>query len=68
MMSSKATQREIEAVKRVLEMVDGYLGVEDQDALHACDGYVVMTWGELRQHIKGVLRLSVFKSNGTKEK
>lgn len=43
-------------VRRVLRLVDGYLSVMDQDTLHGYDGGM-MTIAELRQHIKGALRL-----------
>lgn len=45
-----------EAVRRVLRLVDGYLSTDDQDTLRAFDGGLT-TYGELRQHIKGALKL-----------
>lgn len=45
-----------EAVRRVLRLVDGYLSNDEQDTLRAFDGGV-MTYGELRQHIKAALNL-----------
>jgi len=63
-MSSKATQKEIDAVKRVLELVNDCIGIQDQESRQFWHVGDVTTWGELRQRIKGTLRLSVFKNNG----
>lgn len=50
-------------VKRVLRLVDGYLSTRDQMELIAWNGGM-MTWRELRQHIKGALRLMVKSKRG----
>ena len=44
------------AVRRVLRLVDGYLSTRDQDELVAWDGGL-MTWRELRRHVKAALKL-----------
>lgn len=44
------------AVRRVLRLVDGYLSTRDQSELIAYDGGM-MTWGELRQHVKAALNI-----------
>ena len=43
--------------RRVLRLVDGYLGKDDQESLRT-DGKGLMTYGELRQYIKAALDLS----------
>lgn len=45
------TVEEMSAIGRVLDLVDGYLSVEDQDALRGWDGGM-MTYQELREHIE----------------
>jgi hypothetical protein len=44
--------------KRVLRLVDAYLRKEKQDLL-VTDGRGLMTWGEIRQHVKGAIALKV---------
>lgn len=51
-----ATPREHLAVRRVLKLVDGYLSTQPKDTLLAWRGGV-MTWGELRQHLKAAEKL-----------
>jgi hypothetical protein len=42
---------ELTGIKRVLELVDGYISTQPQDLLLGWDGGV-MTWKEIRMHIK----------------
>ena len=44
------------AIRRVLRLVDGYLSTRDQTELVAWNGGM-MTWRELRWHIKAALKL-----------
>lgn len=46
-----------EAIGRVLRLVDGYLSTLPQDALAAWRGGM-MTWGELRQHVKAAIKVT----------
>lgn len=49
-------QKELEAIGRVLELVDGYLSTLPQKALTAWDGGM-MTWEELRMHVQAARKL-----------
>lgn len=50
------TEVERRGVRRVLRLVDGYLSTLDQDTLTAWGGGM-MTWGELRQHVKAAAKV-----------
>lgn len=47
---------EKDAVRRVLILVNGYMSTLPQDTLTAWDGGM-MTWGELRQHVKAAMKI-----------
>lgn len=60
-MSDKAdTIEQLKAIRRVMELVDGYISTQNPNLLLAWDGGV-MTWGELRWHILSALDLDVLK-------
>lgn len=46
----------VDAYRRVLRLVDGYLRKEKQSLL-VTDGRGLMTWGEIRLHIREALAL-----------
>jgi hypothetical protein len=46
------------AMRRVLRLVDGYLAKQDQDKL-TTDGRGLMTWGEIRHHVRSAAALRV---------
>lgn len=48
------------AIKRVLTLVDGFLSTLPGDTLAAWDGGV-MTWNELRRHVKAASKLGILK-------
>lgn len=52
----EVTLEEKAAVRRVLRMVDGYLARQPQDTL-LTDGRGLMTWGEIRLHVRGARKL-----------
>ena len=54
-------REELEMVKRVLTLVDGYVSTQPEDLLLAWDGGV-MTWGELRIHLSAALKTKVLNS------
>lgn len=49
---------ELRSIKLVLTLVDGYLSTQDQYLALAWDGGV-MTYGELREHLKAALKTKV---------
>ena len=54
--SAGVLRGEKRAVRRVLRLVDGYLSTRQQDELIAWNGGM-MTWEELRAHVKAALKL-----------
>ena len=54
-------REELEMVKRVMTLVDGYISTQPEDLLLAWDGGV-MTWGELRMHISAALKAKVLNA------
>lgn len=50
------SEEELEAVKRVLKLVDGFLAKLPQDTL-TTDGEGLLTWGELRLHVQAASRI-----------
>lgn len=58
-MMRRVTPREaVAAYRAVLRLVNAYLGKQQQD-LMVTDGRGLMTWGEIRHHVKSVLALKV---------
>lgn len=51
-------REELEGIKRVLTLVDGYLSTQPQDLALAWDGGI-MTYGELRHHLNAALKNKV---------
>jgi hypothetical protein len=49
------------AYRRVLRLVNGYLGKQKQDLL-LTDGKGLMTWGEIRAHINAALEMKVIEN------
>lgn len=47
---------QLDAIRRVFALADGYASTEPQHILMAWDGGV-MTWAEVRQHIQAALSL-----------
>lgn len=57
--------RNAAAIARVLTLVDGYLSTQNPDALLAWEGGM-MTWDDLRNHVRGALRLASQSDAGSK--
>lgn len=53
---------QLRALRRVLRLLDGYISTQDQDLLLAYAGGL-MTWRELRRHIRSALKLPVLKQH-----
>ena len=52
------TIEQLRAIRRVLELVDGYISTQNPNLLLSWGGGV-MTWGELRWHIRTALDFNV---------
>lgn len=53
-------KKELAAIKRVLKLVDGYASTQPQHVLIGWNGGV-MTWSEIRDHIKAAIKTNVLK-------
>lgn len=51
-------RKELNGIKRVLALVDGYLSTQPQELALAWDGGI-MTYGELRNHLHAALKTKV---------
>lgn len=51
-------KQDLDGIKRVLKLVDGYLSTQDQELVLAWDGGV-MTYGELRKHLQAALGTNI---------
>jgi hypothetical protein len=51
-------QEQLDAIKRVLDLVYGYIGTQNQGALLSYDGGL-MTWGELKEQLDFVRQFPV---------
>jgi len=60
MAESYSERTVIAAMRRVLKLADSYIRVQKQDLL-ITDGLGLMTWGEIRAHIKAAAALKVRK-------
>jgi hypothetical protein len=47
---------ELNGIKRVLKLVDGYISTQPRDLLLGWDGGI-MTWDEIREHIKAAINV-----------
>lgn len=54
----KTKTEELKGIKRVLILVDGYLSTQPPELALAWDGGV-MTYGELREHLKAALKTKI---------
>lgn len=55
-------KEELAAIKRVLKLVDGYASTQQQHVLLGWNGGV-MTWSEIREHVKLALKTNVLRKN-----
>jgi hypothetical protein len=56
-----SSREAILAYRRVLRLVNGYLGKQKQDLL-LTDGKGLMTWGEIRAHVNAALEMKVIEN------
>ena len=50
----------VKVLKRVLRLVDGFLSKEKQSLL-VTDGRNLMTWEEIRQHVKAAKKIKLLR-------
>lgn len=60
---TKREREQVLAYRRVLRLVNAYLGRQKQDLL-VTDGRGLMTWGEIRYHVREALRLPIPRVKG----